>query len=297
LPFTSAFLVLSSKGMTIPLEDSVADIIGKAQRGLGIDDEKLAAKIGVEPGELEAIKEVKGVAADKVEKLARALKLGPKTLIALAEGKYEPKVTPPHPGFFAANTKYGDMGVNAYLIWDVQTGLAAAFDTGGDCTPLVEEIEKRGLTLQDIYLTHTHVDHVVELDRLCEKAGGSIGIHVNEAEAMAGAAPFAPGVSFSLGRLSIESRDTSGHSPGGTTYHVHGLDRPLAIVGDALFAGSVGGIRGDYVAALRRIRDNILSAQDGTVLAPGHGPLTTVIQEKTNNPFFPDFRQAVAKDI
>ena len=283
--------------MAIPLEDSVTDIIGKAQRGLGIDDEQLAKKIGVEPGELESVKQVKGAAPEKVEKLAQALKLGPRTLVAIAEGKYHPQVTVPSLGFFHAITNYGDMTVNSYLVWDVQTGLAAAFDTGGDCMPLVEAIEKVGLTLQDIYLTHTHVDHVIELDRLREKVGGSVGVHVNEAEALEGAVPFRPGVSFSLGRLSIESRDTSGHSAGGTTYYIHGLDRPLAIVGDALFAGSVGGIRGDYPAALRRIREHILSAQDGTVLAPGHGPLTTVIQEKTNNPFFPDFRQVVAQNI
>jgi len=284
--------------MSIPLEDSVSDIIGKAQRGLGLEDQQLAAKAGLSPDELEAVKAVRGVAPDKVEKLARALKLGPRALTALAEGKYEPKVTPPAPGFFMSNTRYGDMTVNSYLVWDAETRLAAAFDTGADCLPLVEEIKKQGLTLQDVYLTHTHVDHVVELDRLCEKVGGSIGIHVNEAEGtFDGAAPFKPGVTFSLGRLSIESRDTSGHSAGGTTYHIHGLDRPLAIVGDALFAGSVGGIRSGYEAALGRIRDNILSAQDGTVIAPGHGPLTTVIQEKTSNPFFPDFRQVVAKDI
>ncbi len=283
--------------MAIPLEDSVSDIIGKAQRGLGIDDAKLAAQIGVEAGELDAIKEVRGVAPEKVEKLARTLKLGPKTLTAIAEGKYTPTVTPPSPGFFHSNTTYGDMTVNSYLVWDKETGLAAAFDTGGDCTPLLDEIARHGLTLQDVYLTHTHVDHIIELDRLCEKAGGSIGVHVSEAEALEGAVPFKPGMTFSLGRLSIESRETSGHSAGGTTYHIHGLDRPLAIVGDALFAGSVGGIRGDYAASLRLIRENILSAQDGTVIAPGHGPLTTVIQEKTNNPFFPDFRQVVAKDI
>jgi hydroxyacylglutathione hydrolase len=283
--------------MAIPLEDSVTDIIGKAQRGLGVDDDQLADKIGVEPSELESIKNVRHVAPAQVEKLARVLKLDTRALIALAEGKYQPQATAPNPGFFQANTAYGDMHVNAYLIWDVKTGLAAAFDTGGDCAPLVEELERRRLTLQDVYLTHTHVDHVGELDRLCEKAGGSIGVHVNEAESLGGAVPFKPGVTFSLGRLSIETRDTSGHSAGGTTYHIHGLDRPLAIVGDALFAGSVGGIRGDYVAALRRIRDNILSGQDGTIIAPGHGPLTTVIQEKRNNPFFPDFGQVVANDI
>jgi hydroxyacylglutathione hydrolase len=283
--------------MAIPLEDSVGDIIGKAQRGLGLDDAQLAKLAGLAPEELDAVKQIKGVAPEKVTKLARALKLGPRSLIALAEGKYHPQATPPYPGFFMSNTTYGDITVNSYLVWDPQTKLAAAFDTGADCQPLVDEIEKQGLTLQDIYLTHTHIDHITELDRLCEKAGGSIGIHVSEAEKIDGAATFKPGVTFSLGKLQIESRETAGHSPGGTTYHIHGLDRPLAIVGDALFAGSAGGIKDDYATALRQIRENILSGQDGTVLAPGHGPLTTVAQEKANNPFFPDYRQAEAQGI
>jgi len=283
--------------MSIPLEDNVSDIIGKAQRGLGVSDDELANRIGIEIGELEAVKQVRGVDFAQVDKLARVLGLGPRTLVVLAEGKYAPNVTLPKTGFFQSNTIYGDMTVNSYLVWDAETGLAAAFDTGADCTPLVEEIKKRNLTLQDVYLTHTHGDHVMELDRLIEKAGGSVGVHVNEAEALKGAATFKPGVTFSLGRLHIETRDTSGHSAGGTTYLIHGLDRPLAIVGDALFAGSVGGIKTDYKTALKRISDNILSAQDGTILAPGHGPLTTVLQEKTSNPFFPGFRRPEAQDI
>ncbi len=283
--------------MAIPLEDSAIDIVGKAQHGLGISDTELCNKVGIEIGELEPLKMVKGIAFFEVEKMAQALKLGPRALVALAEGKYHPTVTPPKTGFFQSNTTYGDMTVNAYLVWDEETKLAAAFDTGADAMTLVDEIKKRGLTLQDVYLTHTHVDHVTELDRLLEKVGGSVGVHVNEAEPLDHAASFKPGVTFSLGRLHIETRDTSGHSAGGTTYHIHGLDVPLAIVGDALFAGSVGGIRSDYPAGLQKIRENILSAQDNTILAPGHGPLTTVIQEKQHNPFFPEFRKALAEEI
>jgi len=283
--------------MNIPLEDGVTDILGKAQRGLGLDATALASKAGLSEDELAAAKLVKGAPLASVEKLAAALELGPRALVAIAEGTYQPTVTPPTPGFLAFNTTYGDMTVNAYLVWDPLTGLAAVFDTGADCMPIVEALRKNDLTLQDVYLTHTHIDHVVELDRLLEKAGGSVGVHVNAAETLDKAATFRPGVTFSLGKLHIETRDTSGHSPGGTTYHVHGLDRPLAIVGDALFAGSVGGIKTDYRASLKKIAENILSAQDGTVLAPGHGPLTTVAQEKANNPFFPGFRRPVAQDI
>jgi glyoxylase-like metal-dependent hydrolase (beta-lactamase superfamily II) len=284
--------------MSIPLEDTVTDIIGKAQLGLGLSDSDLASRSGIDISRLGAVKQVRDVPFAEVDKLARALELGPKTLVAIAEGKYEPVVTLPKTGFFQANTPYSsEITVNAYLVWDTETGLAAAFDTGADCAPLVEEIKKRSLTLQDVYLTHTHGDHVMELDRLIEKAGGSVGVHVNEAEALDKAAPFQPGVTFSLGRLHIETRDTSGHSAGGTTYLIHGLDRPLAIVGDALFAGSVGRIKSNYRAGLKRISEQILSAQDGTILAPGHGPLTTVIQEKTSNPFFPGFRRPEGQGI
>lgn len=283
--------------MNIPLEDLVTDIVGKAQRGLGLSDTELATKAGIPEGELEAVKQVKGVPFAQVEKLARALELGPKSLVAIADGTYQPAVTEPKTGFLQVNTTYGDMTVNSYLVWDPETKLAAAFDTGADCQPLLDAIKKHGLTLQDVYLTHTHIDHVVELDRLLEKAGGSVGVHVNKAEPLDKAATFSPGVTFSLGKLRIETRETSGHSPGGTTYHIHGLDRPLAIVGDALFAGSAGGIKSDYKTALKLIRDNILSTQDGTIIAPGHGPLTTTLQEKENNPFFPDFRRPVAQGI
>jgi hydroxyacylglutathione hydrolase len=283
--------------MSIPLEDTVGDIIGKAQRGLGLDDAELAKRLELSSYELSVAKEVANAPAEIVDRLAEVLELDGRSLQELAQGKYTPTVRAPDPGFFMANTAYGDMTVNAYLVWDKETKLAAAFDSGGDAQPLIDEIKKRGLKLQDVYLTHTHVDHVTDLDRLCEKVGGSIGIHVPEAEKLDGAAPFKPGVTFSLGKLHIESRETSGHSPGGTTYHVHGLDAPLAIVGDALFAGSVGGIKQDYHGSLKLIRDNILSGQDNTVLAPGHGPLTTVKQEKEHNPFFPGFRKAVAEGI
>jgi glyoxylase-like metal-dependent hydrolase (beta-lactamase superfamily II) len=284
--------------MSIPLEDTAADIVGKAQRGLGVSDADLAKKVGVDEAKLEAVKQVSGVEADYVRKLARALELGPNALIALADGKYKPKAEEPKMGFFMASTAYGgDMLVNAYLVWDVESGLAAAFDTGADCTPLLEELNDHNLTLQDVYLTHTHADHVMELDRLVEKAGGSVGIHVSEEEALDGAATFRPGVTFQLGRLHVETRDTAGHSVGGTTYNIHGLDRPLAIVGDALFAGSIGGVKSNYKAAVKKIRENILSTQDNTVLCPGHGPLTTTGQEKAGNPFFPDFRRSEARGI
>jgi len=121
--------------MSIPLEDTVADIIGKAQRGLGLDDTELARLLQKSAYELSVLKEVQNAPPHEVDKLAAALELDGRSLQELAQGKYTPVVRAPDPGFFMANTKYGDMTVNAYLVWDKETKLAAAFDTGAAAGP------------------------------------------------------------------------------------------------------------------------------------------------------------------
>jgi glyoxylase-like metal-dependent hydrolase (beta-lactamase superfamily II) len=129
------------------------------------------------------------------------------------------------------------------------------------------------------------VDHIIDLDRLRSETGAPAWIGDRE-PALAGVQPFAVGKSFQVGALTIETRLTWGHADGGVTYVVRGLPRPVAIVGDAIFAGSMGGGKVSYVDALRTTRDEILSLSDDTILAPGHGPLTTVAEENAHNPFF-----------
>jgi hydroxyacylglutathione hydrolase len=94
------------------------------------------------------------------------------------------------------------------------------------------------------------------------------------------------GRKFDVGKLDVESRLTWGHSRGGMTYVVRGLAGLVAIVGDSLFAGSMGGGMISYDDALRNNLEKILSLPDETILCPGHGPLTTVGEEKHHNPFF-----------
>ena len=95
---------------------------------------------------------------------------------------------------------------------------------------------------------------------------------------------------FRAGALKIETRQTSGHSAGGITYVISGLPRPVAVVGDAIFAGSMGGGAVSYTDALRNNRNKIFTLPNEAVLCPGHGPLTTVGEEKLHNPFFPEFQ-------
>ncbi len=78
---------------------------------------------------------------------------------------------------------------------------------------------------------------------------------------------------------------------GGTTYVISGLAAPVAVVGDALFAGSMGGGMISYDDALKNNREKIMTLPDETILCPGHGPMTTVAEEKRHNPFFPEFKK------
>jgi glyoxylase-like metal-dependent hydrolase (beta-lactamase superfamily II) len=111
-------------------------------------------------------------------------------------------------------------------------------------------------------------------------------IHISSQEKAPGAQPIEEGKNFTVGNLQIESRLTWGHSPGGMTFVVRGLELPVAIVGDSLFARSMGGGNVSYEAAVENNLKKILTLPDATVLCPGHGPLTTVAEEKKHNPFF-----------
>jgi glyoxylase-like metal-dependent hydrolase (beta-lactamase superfamily II) len=155
---------------------------------------------------------------------------------------------------------------------------------------MIEFIEEKGLNLSLIFLTHTHPDHILDLAKL--SADGAVTVFVNEKEPCAGARTFKleETESWESGGLKIEPRSTWGHSKGGTTYVISGLKRPVAIVGDALFASSMGGGMVSYEDALATNRKEIFSLPNNTVLCPGHGPMTTVGEEMQHNPFYPEFK-------
>jgi hydroxyacylglutathione hydrolase len=269
--------------MNIPLEDTVSDIIGKAQRGLGISDSQLAERAGVSA---EAVRSLRGGDSDvaAAEKVASVLKLNATALGKLAAGNWNPETIAPLDGLAQFNTTYHDMTVNAYLVWDPATRDAVAFDTGADCGGMLRRIDQEKLSVRAILLTHAHPDHVADLCRLRQATDAPV--YISELEPEEGAQAIEEGKQFESGSLKIEARLTSGHSPGGITYVVTGLARPIAIVGDSLFAGSMGGGNVSYEDALRNNREKILSLPDETIVCPGHGPLTTVGKEKRDNPFF-----------
>jgi len=250
--FTAGARLYSLRAVGIPLEDNAEDILGKARRGLRLPGETSPEKLG----------------------------LGAAALRASTAKSWYPNDPDPIPGLACFNTPFEDMTVNSYVVFDPQTRQAAAFDTGADCSGMLQLDVK----ISHIFLTHIHIDHIVDLERLKERTG--VPAYVSEREPIAGAETFADGREFQIGGLRIETRRTSGHARGGVSYVVTGLARRLVIVGDAIFAGSMGGGMVSYAEALQTTRDGILSLPDDTVICPGHGPLTTVGEEKLHNPFF-----------
>ena len=268
----------------IPIEDFFEDIIAKSMRGRHVSESELAEQTRVDPDILHRL--CRGEFCDEpaLIEVAKALHLDPQALTMAASLVWRPRPVDLE-GLEIFNTPYRDMRVNAFLVFDPASKTGAAFDTGTDSTLLSAKAEELGVSVESIFLTHTHNDHIADLDQLKSRSGAT-AVYSNEAEPWPGTETFSEGTRFEIGGLTVRTFTTSGHSPGGTTYFIEGLARPIAVVGDAMFAGSMGGGMVSFEDAWKNNREKILTLPEETVICPGHGPMTSVGEEKRNNPFF-----------
>lgn len=273
--------------MAIPLEDFSEDIISKAQRGLGIDTGTLAERSGLERSDIHSLRNGSSD-VELIRQVAPELGLDTNALIASAEKSWFPE-QPNVEGLHIFHTNFGEMIVNAYLVEVPSTKKAILFDTGIDSSAILELLEKRGLELEAICLTHSHRDHVADLQTL-RTATDNPPAYIHAKELVSGSSSIEEGWTLQTSGLKITALQTSGHSVAGLTYVIDGMNTHIAVVGDAMFAGSMGGGMVSFSEALKNNREKILTLSDQTVLCPGHGPLTTVGQEKVHNPFFPEFK-------
>jgi 3-hydroxyisobutyrate dehydrogenase len=275
--------------MKLPLEDNFEDLLGKAQKGLKISNEDLAFRAGVPVASLTQL--LSGhLLEGPLRQVAPLLNIHAETLLAIARKTWSPAPVEV-PGLLHFNTYYAehDMTVNHFIVFDPDTKAAAIFDTGTDPALTLNAVRENGLKVESIFITHTHVDHITVLPAL-RAAYPDATIYCGRGENLADSSPVDHGFSFTIGGLKVEARETSGHATCGMTYVIHGLTKPVAIVGDALFAGSMGGPRTSWDMALTHNRQRLFSLPAETVIAPGHGPLTTIAEEKANNPFYPEFK-------
>ncbi len=275
----------------VTLEDSIGDIFRKARLSLSVTPEAAAQAAGLTSGEYTQLEETgKSAKPLNYTAIAKLLTLDGHKLERIAKG-WLPKpvdltIWRELRVITTADPEDG-MKVHAYLVWDEVTREAALFDTGFEATPIQKLIEENQLQLRHIFITHTHRDHVAALVPL-RAAYPKVRLHSNSKAAPADARNRANDF-INLGSLRITNRDTPGHAEDGVTYVVGNWpeDGPhVAIVGDAIFAGSMGGARDQLTLARSKVREQIFSLPIETLICAGHGPLTTVGEEKANNPWF-----------
>jgi hydroxyacylglutathione hydrolase len=267
--------------MKIPLEDLFEDITGKAQRGLKLSDQEVAARAKLDPAALALVRQGKGT-KEEIVALAAALELKPEPLWESFQRSWEPEAVNVD-GLEQINTDLLGMTVNSYLVWDPASRVGALFDAGVEPATILAIRDLKNLKLETIFITHTHEDHVAALEEIAAET--SARVLGPSGEPVSGATAVNEGDRFEIGRLKVEARLTNGHSPSGTSYIIQGLTNGVAVVGDSLFAGSMGGAPNAYPLALKNNREKLMTLAAETVFCPGHGPMTTVAEERKHNPF------------
>jgi hydroxyacylglutathione hydrolase len=196
----------------------------------------------------------------------------------------------------------GPFQENCYVIGDGETG--AIVDPGDEAARIALAVERTGLEIGQILVTHAHIDHVGAVGALADEYACPVLMHT-EAEPMLQQLPtqammmglrfgkvpavdrhIQDGEILEVGSLKLESLYTPGHAPGHLAFYVE--SEGLMLSGDALFAGSVGRtdlFGGDMEVLVRSINERLLTLPDETRVYPGHGPRTTIGDERAYNPF------------
>jgi hydroxyacylglutathione hydrolase len=198
----------------------------------------------------------------------------------------------------------GPFQENCYIIGDEDSAVGAVVDPGDEATHIALAVEQTDLEVGSIIVTHAHIDHVGAVAALVDEYTCPVLMHA-ESEPMLKQLPtqammmglkfgkvpavdrhIGEGEVLEVGELRLRSLYTPGHAPGHLAFYVE--DQGLVLSGDALFAGSVGRVDlpgGSMEVLMRSIEEQLLTLPDETTVYPGHGPQTTIGNERTSNPF------------
>jgi len=275
------------------LEDELGDIVGKARRGQGISEGDLGKSAGLSPADIGRLEAYELMPDERVVRaLAEALGLHPAKLVRIAQGWC------PTGGNARLDTgpisvdrvavQVGGMAANCYLLKCGDTGKAAIVDPGAEGERILATAEALQAEVTHVLITHGHGDHVGALGEVCRALSPQVCCPAEDVPMLRGNAgtvdvKVAAGWSTSIGHTTVEAVGLPGHTPGSTGYVANGA----FFSGDAAFAGSLGGARGaGYRGQIEAVARGMLARAPQLRIFPGHGPSTTVGQERENNPFF-----------
>lgn len=203
----------------------------------------------------------------------------------------------------------GPFAANCYIVGSSETKQGMIIDPGAEAKAILKSVQQTGLTISTIVITHAHMDHVGALRKVQDRTGAQFAIHEAEKGFLFSApmrmltslgvsplkSPPRPdrllrdGASVDVGNLHFEVLYTPGHSSGGICLSGHGV----VFSGDTLFNSGIG--RTDFPGMsherlIRSIREKLMVLPDETVVYPGHGPSTTIGDERRGNPFLQYYR-------
>ncbi len=191
---------------------------------------------------------------------------------------------------------------NCYIVWDEETKKTAIIDPGGDYKVLKQMIEKKDLDIEYVVLTHAHADHIGAVGDLKNDYNVKVLVHdedydmlrnkrINHSDVMGNKVielkadrKLYDGDEIIIGNTKLNVIHTPGHSKGSICLKA---DKVL-FTGDTLFAGSIGRTDlegGSYTEIIKSIKNKLTVLPHDTIVYPGHGPSTTIKEEKESNPF------------
>jgi glyoxylase-like metal-dependent hydrolase (beta-lactamase superfamily II) len=272
------------------LEDELGDVLDKALRRAGCSDDEVAARAGLPVSKIrDAIDYRYDLTVAEVRRLAAVLGLNEVGLCALREGKYPlPEIAGLPFCVWPLRVRHGVGVSNAYLVGACGGGEALLFDAGPAGELLASDWPPAVRRLRGIFLTHAEPEHAGGLAEVIHRFG-PVPVHAPAGSGVPGAIPMGEGATRDFDGIVVTAFSTPGHAAAHNCYLVAaaGAPRgsPLFVAGDLLFAGSAGGAYHCREQLSRQLQRMLAVIPAAAVVAPGHGPMTTLAHERRFNPF------------
>lgn len=274
----------------VPLEDEVGDVLEKAMRRSGLTEEQLGARAQVAAGRIrDAVNYRPELTGDELCRLATALGLNEIGLCALGCGRYPlPSLNALPFCVYPLRMAHGIGVVNAYIVAECGASSGILFDTG----PGIEAVDKvwprQIVRIEAVFLTHMEAEHAGGLASIVGRFGVKSTYSPAEGSPARGEY-LGEGMRRSFFRLGVTAFSTPGHTSAHNCYLVEASETPgatrLLVSGDLFFAGSIGGAHYCQKQLAANLRRMLQAVPPKTVIAPGHGPMTTAENELRYNPF------------